>query len=50
MDNDLKEEHFCHGKIVDEDRGKNRWLIRCDICGRIYEGVSSESTDIKKDR
>lgn len=34
--------HICVGKIVDQD-SKDRWILRCKVCGRIYTGVSSNS-------
>ena len=35
---------WCEGKIVDRARPhENRHILRCDACGKIYEGVSSRS-------
>jgi hypothetical protein len=38
-----KDMKYCKGKIVDEDKPRNRWIIRCEKCGHIYEGVTSKS-------
>ena len=34
--------HWCKGKIVDENR-PGKWLLRCDICGKLFEGDRSSS-------
>ena len=33
---------YCKGKVVDEDI-KSRYIIRCEKCGTVYEGVTSLS-------
>lgn len=34
--------HYCKGKIVDHN-SPSRWLLKCDTCGALFEGVTSAS-------
>ena len=34
--------HWCKGKIVDSN-GDSKWILRCEICKNIFEGVTSHS-------
>ena len=37
--------HWCKGRIVDGARSgfQGKWLLKCSICGRLYEGDKSSS-------